>query len=161
MDPSEVTGIVTRIPIFQGLSPEQIDGVLEACHIVPIAEGETVFTQGAESNSMLILLLGQLEVRSGSGSVLATIGENGVVGEMGVLTDEPRSATVVAVDSCTVLAIPRDELFDLIRNDKDIGFQIYRNVTKILIERLRDNNILLEQQYLMMEDLASGGDLET
>ncbi len=80
---------------------------------------------------------------------------------MGVLTDEPRSATVVAVDSCTVLAIPRDELFDLIRNDKDIGFQIYRNVTKILIERLRDNNILLEQQYLMMEDFASGGDLET
>lgn len=156
MDGSEITGIVGRVPIFKGLSQEQTDRMLSACHIVHAEDDEVLFSEGAESNSMLIIILGQLEVRSYSGSVIATITQNGVVGEMGILTAQPRSATVVADGSCTLLAISRNDLFDIIDDDKDIGFQIYRNVTQILIERLRDNNILLEQQYLLLEDMAGG-----
>ena len=36
-------------------------------------------------------------------------------------------------------------------------FEIYQNVTHILADRLRDNNILLEQQYLVLDDLVGGG----
>jgi CRP-like cAMP-binding protein len=157
----ETSEVIRRVPIFQGLSEIQVDRMLGACHVVNLNDGETAFSEGDESNSMLILLLGQLEVRSQTGVVLASIDQNGVVGEMGVLTGERRSATVVALGVCTVLVISRTDLNTLIDEDKDIGFQIYRNVTRILIDRLRDNNILLEQQYLLLEDLAGGpGDSE-
>jgi len=38
-----------------------------------------------------------------------------------------------------------------------MGYKIYQNVTHILADRLRDNNILLEQQYLVLDDLVGGG----
>ena len=41
--------------------------------------------------------------------------------------------------------------------DKDMGYKIYQNVTHILADRLRDNNILLEQRYLVLDDLVGGG----
>lgn len=158
--PMDTSEVVRRVPIFQGLHEEQVDRLLSASHIATIEDGETVFTQGEESTTMLILLLGELEVRSEAGAVLATIAQYGVVGEMGVLTGEPRSATVVSVGAVTVLVITRRDLEALIGEDRDIGYQIYRNVTHILIERLRDNNILLEQQYLLLEDLADGDEKE-
>mgnify|MGYP000191614306 FL=1 len=43
--------------------------------------------------------------------------------------------------------------------DPDMGHRVYRNVTHILAERLRDNNILLEQQYLVLDDLVDLVDL--
>ena len=79
------------------------------------------------------------------------------MGEMGVLTDQPRSASVVANQPSRMLSIRRDDLLRLIEEDKDMGFKIYQNVTRLLCNRLRDNNILLEQQYLILEDLAGEG----
>ncbi len=56
-----------------------------------------------------------------------------------------------------MLSIRRDDLLRLIEEDKDMGFKIYQNVTLLICNRLRDNNILLEQQYLILEDLAGEG----
>jgi len=103
---------------------------------------------------MLILLSGHLSVRTSTGPEIAVIGNMGLVGEMGVLTDQPRSASVVTTQPSDLLTIGRDNLFRLMDSDQNMGFKIYQNVTQILCERLRDNNILLEQQYLILEDLA-------
>ena len=63
----------------------------------------------------------------------------------------------VALRKSATLCIGKKELFALIDEDKDMGYKIYENVTHILADRLRDNNILLEQQYLVLDDLVGGG----
>lgn len=157
MDPDEIAEIVKRIPIFVGFTPEQIVKMLDVCEEKKVASGEFLFKEGTPSTEMLILLEGHLHVTTRTGAEIASIWEMGLVGEMGALTDQPRSASVVAHQPSLMLSIRRKDLMRLIEEDKDMGFKVYKNVTLLLCNRLRDNNILLEQQYLILEDLASEG----
>ena len=157
MDPREIAEIVKRIPIFQGFSTKQTNRMLDVCEEKKVDAGEFIFREGTPSSEMLILLEGHLHVTTRTGAEIASIWEMGIVGEMGTLTDQPRSASVSAIQPSRMLSIGREELLKLIEEDKDMGFKIYRNVTLLLCDRLRDNNILLEQQYLVLEDLAGEG----
>ena len=157
MDHTQASDIVRRIPILQGFTNEQIEKVLAVCQEREFAEGEALFQEGEESRNIFILLGGMIQVQTPTGGEIATIGEMGVVGEMGVLTAQPRAASVIALKPSRTMCIGREELFGLIVQDKDMGYKIYQNVTYILADRLRDNNILLEQQYLVLDDLVGGG----
>jgi CRP-like cAMP-binding protein len=157
VDPKEMRDIVRRIPIFRGFTPEQTDRVLQVCRKRSVKKGHCLFREGDPSTEIYILLTGHLRVVSATGAEIATIWEMGLVGEMGVLTDQARSATVLADDDADLICIDRDDLWRLVEADRDIGYRIYQNVTHLLCERLRDNNILLEQQYLILEDLAGEG----
>jgi len=154
MPTGNLSDIVRRIPIFQNFDTEQIVKTLEICQEQTFRTGDPLFKEGDASTEMHILLSGCLQIRTQTGSEIAVIGEMGLVGEMGALTKHPRSATVIAQQPSTTLSIPREALFRLIDTDRDMGFKIFQNITHILCERLRDNNILLEQQYLILEDLT-------
>jgi CRP-like cAMP-binding protein len=154
VDPKDMRDIVRRIPIFRGFTPPQTDRVLEVCEKFSAPKGHCLFREGDSSTEMYILLNGHLRVVTATGAEIATIWEMGLVGEMGVLTDQPRSATVLADEDSELLCIRGDDLVRVIEADKDTGYRIYQNMTHVLCERLRDNNILLEQQYLILEDLA-------
>lgn len=157
MDQNQQADIIRRIPILKGFSENQVQKVLAVCSEEAFNEGDVLFKESEDSRNIYILLSGMLQVRTPTGGEIATIGKMGVVGEMGVLTDLPRAASVIALKDCKTLGIGKEELFGLILQDPDMGYRIYRNVTHILAERLRDNNILLEQQYLVLDDLIGGG----
>jgi CRP-like cAMP-binding protein len=149
--------ILRRIPILHGFSDDQIEKVMSACSDKTLEAGALLFQESDESKGIYILLSGMLQVQTPTGGEIATIGEMGVVGEMGVLTGQPRAASVVALRESKTLVIGKQELFALMDADPDMGYKIYQNVTHILADRLRDNNILLEQQYLVLDDLVGGG----
>jgi len=157
MDTNQLREIIRRIPILHGFTDDQVEKVLSACSEQEVAEGGAIFSESDESKGIFILLSGLLQVQTPTGGEIATIGEMGVVGEMGVLTGQPRAASVVALRHSKTLCIEKQALFSLMDEDKDTGYKIYQNVTHILAERLRDNNILLEQQYLVLDDLVGGG----
>ncbi len=157
MNKTQQADIIRRIPILKGFSEEQIQKILAVCTEEAFKEGDMLFEEGAESRNIFILLSGILQVRTPTGGEIATIGKMGVVGEMGVLTDLPRAACVVSLKDSETMCIGKEELFGLILQDPNMGYRIFRNVTHILAERLRDNNILLEQQYLVLDDLVGGG----
>ena len=157
MDKNQQADIIRRIPILKGFSEEQVQKVLAVCSEETFTEGEMLFQEGDDSRHIFILLSGMVQVHTPTGGEIATIDKMGVVGEMGVLTDLPRAAGVTALKDARTLCIGKEELFGLILQDPDMGYRIFRNVTHILADRLRDNNILLEQQYLVLDDLVGGG----
>ena len=157
METNQLRDIVRRIPILHGFNDGQIEKILSVCSEQSIEKGSVIFQENDESLGIYILLSGSLQVQTPTGGEIATIDEMGVVGEMGVLTGQPRAASVVALRDSTTLCIGKRELFALMEEDKDMGYKIYQNVTHILADRLRDNNIILEQQYLVLDDLVGGG----
>ena len=157
MQPGEIGDVIRRIPLFQGFDAEQIDRIREIVGERTFQAGEHLFKEGDPSAEILVILSGNLRVQTSTGSEIASIGKMELVGEMGVLTGHPRSADVVATQPSTALSIGRDDLLCLIESDKDAGLKIYRNVTHILCQRLRDNNIFLEHQFLILEDLTGTG----
>ena len=150
---TRIRRIVQRIPVFKGLSPEHLAKLSKVCAVRVYKADQVVCREEEKSSELFVILSGYLRITSAVGVEIALIKPMGVVGEMGVLTGRPRSATVIAAEDTQVLCISKVQLDRLIQADKDIGLQIYRNFIDMLCDRLRDNNIFLEQYYLIIEDM--------
>ena len=127
-DAEQIIDYMKRIPIFDGLTNEQYAEILNLCSKKVIPADHYLCREGDESNELYILLKGQLKVMSRNGVLLAFIDTLGLVGEMGVFTDTPRSASVAATDNCIVIRINKDELFELFDNNCPLGNRIFLNV---------------------------------
>ena len=91
-----MTKIVEQIPVFKGLSPDRIQKVLDICSERSFKAGQMMCAAGDKSSELYVILSGNLSVKTEAGMELASIDRMGVVGEMGMLTNQPRSATVIA-----------------------------------------------------------------
>ena len=94
---------------------------------------------------MYILLDGQLVARTKAGTDIAYISPIGLVGEMGVVTDEPRSADVVGLTESMGLEITKDALVTLFVEDPTICRKILLNLVKNLSTKLYDANGEIEK----------------
>src|SRR5271168_481132 len=68
------------------------------------ATGDTIFSEGEKGDEFFVVVRGKIEIRSGDRS-LETLGPKGIFGEMALIDDSPRSATVVALTDVTVAPI--------------------------------------------------------
>src|SRR5947207_5737511 len=104
----EARAILRGEPLFQCLSDTQIDNLVKQSHLDHFGRGERVIEEGAEGDSMFILLRGAAEVsvsKNGSAIPVATLNSGDCFGEMSLLTGERRSATVRAQVDCYVMEI--------------------------------------------------------
>ena len=68
------------------------------------AKGDTIFKEGEQADEFFVVVRGKVEIRSGNRS-FETVDRNGIFGEMALIDDSPRSATVVALTDVTVAPI--------------------------------------------------------
>ncbi len=142
--PSANPKIVEKIPFFRKLSLNQVKQVLHAGQMTTYDEGQMVCKDGDKSTAMYILLAGELAIKDGD-TELARIRPVDIVGEMGLITNEPRCATIEAVKSATLLTIGKIHLEVLLKNDIDMALKVYKNMLDSLSQKLRDNNTRLTQ----------------
>ena len=94
---------------------------------------------------MYILIKGELIVTSAQGKEYSRIKPGGIVGEMGILTDKPRSASVVTATDCIVISINKNEFINLLKKDTVLTIRILINIINDLSEKLRNDNIIIEE----------------
>ena len=144
-DPSKVIGILEKIPIFKGLSIDQFKRIINICSNRNLTVNEILCRTEDESYEMFILIKGLLKVVFSNGKELSRVSPIGIVGEMGVFTNERRSASVLAASESIILSINKKELFWLFRSDSDLGTRILMNVINDIANKLKKNNILIEE----------------
>nr|MDJ0937841.1 cyclic nucleotide-binding domain-containing protein [Kiloniellales bacterium] len=92
-------------------------------------DGEVLCRQGETGDAAFIILDGkadvQVERKEGTMSV-ATLTKNDIVGEIAILCDVPRTATVVAKGDLTTLKVTKDLFFGLVKDFPEIGIEIMR-----------------------------------
>ena len=132
-----------KIEIFDGLSVEQARKILSICEAREYSAGEVLCKQDTPSTEMFILLSGALEIRWEEGARVEGAEPGECVGEMGVLTGHPRSATVVASEGSVVFVVRESDLKRVIAREYDVGIVVLGNVAKVLSRRLRVSNILV------------------
>jgi CRP-like cAMP-binding protein len=150
---SRMKRVVERLPIFRGLSAGGLRKVLAICREKSYREGGVVCAEGDESSEFYVILSGSMRVETAAGLTLAVIRRMGVVGEMAALTGRPRTATVTAAENAVALCVGMRDLDRLIEEDKEIGLHIYRNLARILSDRLRDTDAYLEGYFYTIEEL--------
>ncbi len=139
-DLSQFIQIIRRIPLFEGLKPDQALTVLKACEQKSFEARKVICKFGDASNDMLILLSGQLSVRTEEGAQVAIIKPISPVGEMGIFTEEPRSATVLTREASAGLVLSKIKIQSLMRHNPELEIAISRNLIQILSERIRTAN---------------------
>ena len=133
------------IPIFDRLTTPEIERIYGLCAFNRFRPDDLIYKFGDPSDSLFVLLDGRVVARTKAGVDIAYISPVGVVGEMGVLTDEPRSADVVAFENVMGFEISKEALVDLFLADGTICRKILLNVVKILSAKLYDTNAEIEK----------------
>ena len=138
----EVRALQT-IPMFSAVQPSRLKLLAFASERVAYGPDEIVFRQGDTSESALVVLAGTarvtLSLPAGRSIDVATVGVNAFVGEMGVIRDAPRSATIVAASELIVLRISRDIFLSMLREFPSIALAVMRD----LADRLDQTNARL------------------
>ena len=152
MSPDLPAMLKAAVPLFQGFTDDDIRAVVAACTISKFEESEVLFETGTPSTEMLLILSGALLVRTNTGVPLAQLSCPDTVGEMGVLTNKPRSATVEGAESGTVAILKQDDLSQLLNASASRSICLYKNVTDILSVRLRNENFLVKMLRDQLEE---------
>ena len=99
------------------------------------AEGQTIFREGDRGDEFFVVVRGEVEIRSGNRH-LETLGQNSIFGEMALIDDSPRSATVVALTDVTLAPIKEKHFLFLVRHTPFFALRVMR----VLALRLRAQN---------------------
>ena len=145
---------IRKIPIFSDLSGIHLKKILTVCSKISLKKNGILCKKGNEAQSMFILLQGKLAIKVDDKSVVATIDPISSIGEMGVFTEEPRTATVEAMENSALLCLRKADIDKLINSDFSFGVTLMRKVIKVLSERIKEDNIKMRdfQSYIISQE---------
>jgi HEAT repeat protein/ATP/ADP translocase len=130
-------------PFFATLPLEELYHIALSVQEESVQQGTIVIQQGTIGDKMYIVVEGQLEVSlvddggRGEGQRVAEYADKEVFGEMSLLDDEPRSASVISLSECRLLSLQRRDLERILRRNSSIAFSMMR----ILSRRLRKSMV--------------------
>jgi hypothetical protein len=100
--------LLQRVPMFAPLTPSTVDGLARKLVRMPVTAGDVVLREGEDSDRFYVIESGLVEVSQG-GAVIRQEGPGEFFGEIGLLRDVPRTATVTAVQDTVLMVLGRDE----------------------------------------------------
>jgi serine/threonine protein phosphatase PrpC len=133
------TEILRRIPLFQHMTYKELLGILGVARGRQFQAGQTVINEGETGDELFVIFRGKVEVRKG-GMAIATLRAGGHFGEMGLVDQAPRSATVVAIEETSAISIDRENLLKLMRRDPLLAVKLLWSFVQVLSTRLRNTN---------------------
>ena len=111
--------LLRRVWLFAGLDDGELASIAAVSRERTCKKGEVLVRQGDPCGDLFSVLQGRLKVGSLAGEdaevLLSVVGPGEVFGEIALLDEEPRSATVVALEPCRLLIVPRDAFRPLLR----------------------------------------------
>ena len=126
--------ILRSIPLFAKLEPAKLKLLAFTSERLQYLSGEEVFRQGHYGDAVYIILDGKADilVDSPQGAVkVETLGKN-IVGEIAILCDVPRTATVVAHCDLETLRLSKDGFLHLVRQFPQVGIEVMRELASRL-----------------------------
>ncbi len=134
---------LARVDLFSGLRYKELTQIAKCCREARYSPGSVLLSQGEKGLGLFIITKGTVRITRANGpggaeEVLATAGMADIVGEMALLDDLPRSATVTAVDEVSALVLPKGEFRMILRHilstDPDVGLDLLAVLTRRLRE---------------------------
>ena len=139
-----VTDLFSRVPLFEGLPPAERVALSKAAAVRTYRRGERIVTQGHAGDSFFVLVKGRVAVSilspEGREIVLSNLSAGDHFGEMALLDEAPRSATVTAVERSELAVLTREAFFDLLKGN----FVLFRALLASYSRRLRHANATIE-----------------
>ena len=131
MSLNEEVDLLRKIPLFAKIEPSKLKLLAFTSERLTFANGQELFHQGDVGDKAFIIVQGEADVLvdSPNGQLkVATLAKNDLVGEIAILIDVPRTATVRAANELTTLAISKDQFFRMITEFPEMAIEIMREL---------------------------------
>ena len=119
--------VLRRIPLLAKVEPAKLKLLAFTSERLEYLSGDELFHQGDYGDAAYIILEGEVDVLvdTPDGAVkIATLGKNDIIGEIAILTDLPRTATVAAHGSLETLRVSKDGFFHLVTQFPQVGVEV-------------------------------------
>ncbi len=130
--------ILRQVEIFRDFTEYVLKSIADVLEEIEVKKGDHVLTKGEEGKCMYILFEGKAKIHDDEVKI-ADVAPVSIIGEMALLTSEPRNATVTATENCKLLVLNQNA-FELISDD---NIDFYKSIVKILIKKLQNQNMEL------------------
>ncbi len=137
--PASVSTLLLRnVPLFSVLPENQLSLLTNMVARKSFARGTSIITAGGPTDSLYIIISGRLKVMmsddEGREVILAILGANEFFGEMSLVDDSPRSASVVAIEACELLSLAKRDFNKCLEDNFEMAMTVMRG----LVKRLRE-----------------------
>ncbi len=146
----EEVELLRRVPLFAQLEPAKLKLLAFTSQRMTFQSGQELCHQGETGDAAYVIISGQADVlinQDGKEIVVAQVGENAVIGEIAVLCEVPRTATVRAKTELQALKIDKEHFLRMIREFPDMGIEVMRE----LADRLTTTTAELSQARGQLE----------
>ncbi len=128
--------LLAQVSLFAGLDARDRKKLADTCLPKSFPEGAAIVEEGKPGLGLFIITSGRVAVYRGQGEerqLLNTLGDGGILGEMALIDNQPRSATVETLEPTKCLLITRDSFHTLVQKHTHIAWCI----VPILVEKFR------------------------
>jgi serine/threonine protein phosphatase PrpC/CRP-like cAMP-binding protein len=148
--------ILARMPLFRALNDREILRLLQVVEVHPYKDADVVIREGDRGEELFIVLTGSVKVMRGE-TELARLKPGDHFGEMALVRNQPRSATVLSDLDSELMVIRRTDFFDILRNEHQLAVKLLWQFLGVLADRLDDTNRELGQarEELATEDVTA------
>lgn len=138
LTPRECRALLSRGELLARASEPALDALGRAAELLQFDEGHAIVRQGSEAEAMFVIVSGAAEVllESPAPAELGRLGAGAFFGELALLTDEPRTATVRAVAPLLALRIPRRAVREVLAAHEDLAQEVWTVVARRRIRAL-------------------------
>jgi CRP/FNR family cyclic AMP-dependent transcriptional regulator len=138
--------------IFGLLTDADVEWMARTGNRRRVTDGEILINEGAASDSLILLLEGELVVTAKAQGVVGRLGVGEIVGEMSLVDSAPPSATVTAHGDGIALFLDKISLMQKLNSDEGFGCRFYRALAIFLADRLRATLQLSSETSGMVSD---------
>jgi carbon-monoxide dehydrogenase iron sulfur subunit len=136
------TRLLRNAPLFRVLDDDSLTAIEELLAEKTCPEGTVIFAEGDPADALYVIVRGGVQVskrmQSGREVPLTHLGPGDVFGEMGVIEDQPRMATVTTTEPSKLLALSREGFRSLLLEHPRISFRMLQVLSRRVRERSRD-----------------------
>lgn len=151
--------LLGTIPLFEDLTPREIDTVQRLLHRREYVAGEAIFTQGEPGLGMYIIMRGVVSIqREPTGRELTTLTDGDFFGEIALLNEVIRTATARAKTDCLLLSLFQPDLLSLLDRSPRLGVKVLLALARLAGMRLAEVTLEIDALSRQRDELLAERD---
>jgi len=147
-----VSDFLLNTPLFDGLKTNEIENIAKHLSFIELSKDEILFREGEKGNCVCFVVEGTLDVikqsLTGESVIITALHRGRSIGEMSIIDDFPRSATVKARTQVKLVILTREGFDLLLKENPQVGIKILKKISRLLSLNLRKTSSRLADYML-------------
>ena len=147
-----ISDFLLNTPLFDSLKANEIKNIAKHLSFIELSKDEILFKEGEKGNCVCFVVEGTLDVikqsLTGESVIITALHRGRSIGEMSIIDDFPRSATVKARTQAKLVILTREDFDLLLEENSQVGIKILKKISRLLSLNLRKTSSRLADYML-------------